>query len=125
MGPLHKGQIEFLVSHSSTHATWKWCLHGSSLSSSPSSYLPKQIAHSCKNTQSNNNNSTEYTVHTLQDYTQCPHSMCIARHVTDSRLCTPATTHRATGGLNTLYTVLCITRIGAAHSTCSTGHTSQ
>lgn len=41
---LHKGQLGFILSQSSTHSTWKWWLHGSSLRCSCTLKSDKQIA---------------------------------------------------------------------------------
>lgn len=40
---LQRGQVELILSHLSTQSTWKTCTHGSSLTSSSSPYLAKQM----------------------------------------------------------------------------------
>ena len=45
---LQRGHVEFILSHWSTQAQWKWWPHGSPRSSTPSSYDKRQMQHSCK-----------------------------------------------------------------------------
>ena len=62
---LQSGHTAFILSHLSTHCTWKKCVQGSSRSSSSSPYLVRQMQHTCINI------SRLYSYHTVKETILC------------------------------------------------------